>query len=119
MIGKLVMLLGLGLVLSSSPVLAAEISNLSGQTCGDSQGLWHFSNVQTKGAAAGVLTAHWDSGDSCTVGPDKVNSNQQGFTCGASGTLTSASTSLPGRLVFSDVLCSAKCDPDPKTGVCK
>src|SRR5438132_14220413 len=91
---------------------AAEITNLSGQSCGDSTGTWHFVNVQTGGAGAGTLTATWDSGDTCTVSPDKVNKNQQGFTCTASGALESASSNLPGYIRLSDFSCAEKCSKD-------
>ena len=80
-------------------VFAANISNLSGQSCGDLAGTWHFVNNQTGGAPAGILTATWSSGDTCTVGPTKVLGNTQHFDCIASGSLVSASTNLPGRLV--------------------
>ena len=98
---------------------AASISNLSGQSCGADTGVWHFVNNQTGGAAAGSITATWSSGETCTTGPSKVNATTQHFYCGASGTLLSAVTNLPGRLVLSDFTCEQKCEPDPKTGQCK
>ena len=94
--------------------LAATISNLSGQSCGSDAGAWHFINNQTGGAPAGVLTATWSSGDTCTVGPSKVLGNTQHFNCFASGTLLSASTNLPGRLVLSDFSCTTKKDGGKK-----
>ena len=104
--------------------LAATINNLNGQSCGDFTGTWHFVNNQTGGAPAGSLTASWSSGDTCTVSPSKVLGNTQHFNCVASGTLLSASTNLPGRLVLSDFSCDSKEPPppppcDPKTQVCK
>ena len=102
----------------SGAAMAANISNINGQSCGDGPGTWHFVNNQTGGAPAGTLTASWSSGDSCTVGPSAINSKVQHFYCTASGALQSASTNLPGRLVLSDFSCSTKCDPDPKTGNC-
>lgn len=104
--------------------LAATLSNLNGQSCGDFTGNWHFVNNQTGGAPAGVLTATWSSGDSCTVSASKVNASNQHFNCIASGTLLSASTNLPGRLVLSDFSCSTKEPPppppcDPKKEICK
>lgn len=96
---------------------AADLSNLSGQSCGADQGVWHFVNNQTGGASAGSLTATFTSG-TCTTGASKVLSSVQHFYCGASGALLGASTNLPGRLVLSDFSCSTppKCDPatDPK-----
>lgn len=112
--------LGVALAVSASPVLAATIDNLSGQSCGSDSGTWHFVNNQTGGAAAGQLTASWDQGAvTCTTGPSAVNKTTQHFLCTASGTLTSASTNLPGKLVLSDFTCQAKCDPktDPKCEV--
>lgn len=106
----------------SSVAIAATIGNLSGQSCGSDSGLWHFINNQTGGAAAGQLTATWSSGDSCTVGPSKVLSSTQHFLCNASGTLVSASTNLPGKLVLSDFSCQTKEPPppcDPKQEICK
>ena len=98
----------------SCAALAANLSNLSGQSCGDFTGAWHFVNNQTGGAPAGTLSATWSSGDTCTVSASKVNSSTQHFNCIASGTLNSASTNLPGRLVLSDFTCGDKKEPDPK-----
>ena len=95
---------------------AATLSNLSGQSCGDSSGTWHFVNNQTGGAAAGTITATFTGEPpTCTTGPDKVLANTQHFICGASGTLTGASTNLPGRLVLSDFSCNEppKCEKEP------
>jgi hypothetical protein len=108
----------------SGVTLAATLSNLSGQSCGGDTGTWHFVNNQTGGAAAGVLNATWSSGDSCTVSASKVSANNQQFNCIASGTLLSASTNLPGRLVLSDFSCESKEPPppppcDPKKEICK
>jgi hypothetical protein len=122
--------------LASGSVLAADIGNLSGQSCGDFTGTWHFVNNQTGGASAGTLSAIWSSGDSCNVSASSVNKNAQHFNCVASGTLLSASTNLPGKLVLSDFSCGSKeppppCDPkvekcepepepcDPKKEICK
>ena len=107
--------LSLGL---SGTALAAEIGNLSGQSCGDDTGTWHFVNNKTGGAQAGDLEAHWSSGDMCLVSASKVNKKNQHFNCVASGELVSATTNLPGKLVLSDFSCEAKCDkncePSPK-----
>jgi hypothetical protein len=114
------------MVITSGAALAVDIGNLSGQSCGDFSGTWHFVNNQTGGAGPGVLTASWSSGDSCTVGPSKVLANTQHFDCIASGTLLSASTNLPGKLVLSDFSCGSKEEPpkeeppcDPKKEDCK
>ena len=63
----LFLIVGLALVAGVVPAQAAVISNLSGQSCGDFSGVWHFVNNQTGGAPEGTLTATWDSGDTCTV----------------------------------------------------
>jgi hypothetical protein len=95
----------IALVGISSPAFAAELSNANGQTC-DGVGVWHFVNNQTGGAAAGLLTAEFSDGRVWTVGPSSVLKNTQHFIVeGASGTLQSASTDLPGRLVLSDFTC--------------
>jgi hypothetical protein len=111
----------LAAVAGAGVVTAATISNINGQSCGDSVGLWHFVNNQKEGAARGTLTATWDSGDTCIVVAGKVNGGTQHFYCSASGALSSASTNLPGRLVLSDFSCDIKEPPkcDPKYQVCK
>jgi hypothetical protein len=111
--------LALAAVASAGAVLAVDIDNLSGQSCGDSLGLWHFVNNQTGGAAAGTLTATWSSGDTCIVGPSAVNSKTQHFYCSASGALSSASTNLPGKLVLSHFTCETKKECDPKVEKCE
>lgn len=96
----------MALVGISSPAVAAELSNGSGQSCGDAIGVWHFVNNQTGGAAAGTLTATFSDGTTWTVGPSATNRNVQHFYVESAGTLVSASTgSLPGRLVLSDYSC--------------
>ncbi len=103
------------LALSAVTLVAASISNLSGQSCGADSGTWHFVNNQTGGAPAGTLTAAWGSGDTCTTGPSQVSSKNQHFFCTARGTLTSASTNLPGKLVLSDFTCEdGKKEEPPK-----
>ncbi len=113
-------ILGLTLAVAASPGFAADIGNLSGQSCGDFSGTWHFVNNQSGTTTPGTLTATWSSGESCVnVAPVKVTPNgTQHFYCQASGTLTGASTTLSGKLVLSDFACQTKCDPktDPKCG---
>lgn len=94
----------------SGGALGAILANGSGQSCGDFIGTWHFINNQTGGAAAGVLTADFSSGQ-CVTGPSKVLANVQHFICTAAGSLISASTNLPGRLVLSDFTCKKEEDP--------
>jgi hypothetical protein len=112
---------GVAAVSVAGVAYAANIGNLSGQSCGDFSGNWHFVNNQTGGAPAGTLTALWSSGDTCTVSASKVLGSTQHFNCTASGALTSASTNLPGKLVLSDFSCDTKEPPpcDPKKEICK
>jgi hypothetical protein len=94
------------LTLPMAPAVAADLSNLSGQSCGDEIGTWHFVNNQTGGAPAGQLTATFSGGQVVTVAPSKVLKSVQHFDVTASGTLESATTgTLPGRLVLSDFSC--------------
>ena len=112
--------MAVAMTMVSGTALAADIANLSGQSCGGLSGTWHFVNNQTGGAGPGTLTATWSSGDTCTVGPTAVNAKVQHFYCTASGELTGASTNLPGKLVLSDFTCETKPPScDPKTEICK
>jgi hypothetical protein len=107
---SLVLGAAVALVTISSPAVAATLSNGSGQSCGDAVGVWHFVNNQTGGAAAGTLTATFTDGGTWTVNATTVNQNVQHFFVESTGTLVSASTNLPGRLVLSDF----SCGPGPK-----
>lgn len=114
------------IVITTGAASAATLSNGSGQSCGDFTGTWHFVNNQTGGAPGGTLSAVWSSGDTCTVSASKVSNSNQHFFCTASGTLLSAVTNLPGRLVLSDFSCDNKEPPkeppppcDPKKEICK
>jgi hypothetical protein len=90
----------------STPAVAATIGNLSGQSCGTGTGTWHFVNNQTGGAAAGTFSAEFSDGSVYTgVAPSKVTASTQHFYVSAGGTLLSASTNLPGKLVLSDFTC--------------
>lgn len=94
------------LVTISSPAVAAQLANGSGQSCGDAIGVWHFVNNQTGGATTGTLKATFSDGSVWTVGPTSVNKNTMHFHVESAGTLVSATTgSLPGRLVLSDFSC--------------
>lgn len=93
------------LVMVSSPAVAATLSNGNGQSCGDAMGVWHFVNNQTGGAAPGTLNATFSDGTVWNVGPSAVNQNVQHFYVSSTGTLVSATTTLPGRLVLSDFSC--------------
>ena len=99
---------------------AADLANLSGQSCGTGVGTWHFVNNQTGGASDGVITANFTSGQ-CIIGPSKNTGSTQHFFCvGYGGALLGATTgALPGRLVLSDFSCSApRCVPNPNGEIC-
>jgi hypothetical protein len=96
---------------------------LSGQSCGNFSGEWHFVNNQIpRGTGECSLLAVWSTGDMCDVGPTTVNKKTQHFNCVASGELLSATKGdCPGKLVLSDFDCDSNeppCEPDPKTGEC-
>ena len=95
------------------PVLAADLSNGSGQSCGDFIGTWHFVNNQTGGAPAGELYVSFSSGDQGPIAPSKITSKNQHFYVSATGTLIGAFTNLPGRLVLSDFTCGDEKKPEP------
>jgi hypothetical protein len=92
---------------------AAVLGNLSGQSCGAQSGTWHFVNNQAPGAPTGTLNATWSTGETCSVLASKVLGSTQHFYCTASGTLTGASTNLPGKLVLSDFSCEDIKTPPP------
>jgi hypothetical protein len=100
---------------SAGIVSAADLANLSGQSCGTLTGTWHFVNNQIPaGSPVGTLYATWNSGSiQCTTTASAVNKNTQHFYCTAAGTLDGASTNLGGRLLLSDFTCESvpKCDP--------
>jgi hypothetical protein len=109
--------LALAAIGTASAAYAAELANLSGQSCGELAGTWHFVNNQVPaGSGTGTLTATF-TGGSCTVASTKVLTSVQHFFCSAPGTLLSASTDLGGRLVLSDFSCEIK-KCDPKTQKC-
>jgi hypothetical protein len=61
-------------------LFAADIDNLSGQSCGDFSGDWHFVNNQIpRGTGECTLYAEWTSGDTCDVSPSTVNGKTQHF----------------------------------------
>lgn len=94
---------------------AVTISNLNGQSCpAGTIGAWHFVNNQIPvGTGAGTLSASFSSGDVCQTSPSQINNTNQHFDCIASGTLTGASTNLPGRLVLSHFTCTTTEPPPP------
>jgi hypothetical protein len=108
------------LATAGGAVMAATLSNGAGQTCAGTA-LWHFVNNQTGGAPAGTLEACFSSGGvvTCTSGvqPTSILSNTQHFYVTATGTVVSAQTNLPGKLVLSHFTCQVEEPPkcDPKT----
>lgn len=115
---KMLMLLGLGLFLSSSPAMAATLSNLSGQSCGTAEGTWHFVNNQNGGAVT-PLDACFSSGCQTGIPASSTNKSTAHYYVNASGSLLSASNGSPGKLVLSDFSCeTSKCTPDPKGEIC-
>ena len=106
--------------LSGGTLMAVGISNLSGQSCGDQEGVWHFVNNQVSDASGASLTACYTGGCQ-TVGPSAVNNKTVHFVVVSSGALLSAASNLDGKLVLSDFTCSGGKEPpcDPKTQTCK
>jgi len=104
----------LGLAAGVGLADAADLKNLSGQSCGTGTGTWHFVNNQTGGAADGVITANFSSGQ-CIIGPSKNTGSTQHFFCvGFSGALLGATTgALPGNLVLSGFSCETAPPPPP------
>jgi hypothetical protein len=97
-------------------VSAATLSNLSGQSCGDLIGTWHFVNNQIpSGSPIGTLVATFSSGEVASdQGEVKGGGSTQQFYVTASGTLTGASTDLGGKLVLSDFSCDGGKKGPPK-----
>lgn len=90
----------------ATPVVAADLSSGHGSSCpSGSVGTYHFVNNQTGEASAGTLTASFSDGTVWVVDAYKVNRNTQHFLVESEGSLESASTDLPGRLVLSDFSC--------------
>jgi hypothetical protein len=116
LIGLAVLIVALAI---PTAALAATLTNGSSQTCGDSA-TWHFVNNQTGGAAAGTLTATFNTPSGTlviTTGATTVLNNTQHFFVSTPGaaTLVTASTNLPGRLQLSDFECDGgKKDPPKK-----
>ena len=113
--------LGVAVGVVSVAAWAASIENLSGQSCGEFTGVWHFINNQVPaGSPKGTITATFSGGNMCVVDSYQVNKSTQHFSCTGAGTLLTATTNLGGRLVLSDFSCGTKEPPpcDPKVEVC-
>lgn len=115
---KLVFGVATAFALATGIATAATMTgNGLGSSCA-TPGDWHFVNNQTNGAGPGTLTATIGGVVYAGITPSQVNANSQQFWIyDAPGTLTAASTNLPGRLVLSDLICDddeKDPDPDPK-----
>jgi len=98
--------LGLAVGVASAATLN---SSQIGSSC-EGGGDWHFVNNRTGGATTGTFTAVI-GGETYILGPSDVNANMMHFWIyGAAGTLTSASTNLPGGLQLSQLICEKKED---------
>lgn len=120
---KFVMLVGLIVALAIPAVaLAADFDpSRFGDLIGDGDDCalgadYHFVNVHTAGASAGTISVYFDNGivvpandvgqpDQLNQAASKVNSHNQHFLVFSTGTLGDAVSSLPGRLVLSDITC--------------
>lgn len=105
-----------GITLTGVSVSAATLGNLSGQSCGDLIGTWHFVNNQVPaGSPIGTLIATFSTGEVASdLGEAKGGGSTQHFYVTASGTLTGASTDLGGKLVLSDFSCNGGKKGPPK-----
>lgn len=82
-----------------------------GSGCGPGEiGTFHFVNNQlgNPGLPNGVLTYSFNGGSSGSTGPSMNNGPTQHFIVSSTGTIASASTNLPGKLVLSDFSCKKK-----------
>jgi len=120
---KVLTLVGLVVALAIPAVALAATLDTSkfgdfiaqGDKC--SSGAWyHFVNNQTNGAAPGTISTTFSSAQfpANPVGPLAVNQNVQMFYVWSQGTLTAASTTLPGKLVISGVACGKKSHANPR-----
>ncbi len=93
----------------------------AGAACEDGdEGAWyHFVNNQTGGAAAGTISTVFVANaltpvpsqfPANPIGPLAVNQNVQHFYVWGEGTLQSASTTVPGKLVISGIACGKTTD---------
>jgi hypothetical protein len=104
----------LGLVLSSVAVAAtldvSKFGDLTSQGAACAHGaLYHFVNNQLgSGYADGTITYQFSGHSSGSTGAGFNNGPTQHFFVISTGTLLSASTNLPGKLVLSSVTCAKK-----------
>ncbi len=86
-IRHLVAIIAMVMGVAGGTASAADIGNLSGQSCGADTGDWHFINNQIpRGSGLCTLTATFSSGVIVT-GPSQVNRRTQHFDIVATGTL--------------------------------
>ena len=81
-----------------------------GAACGEGGAVYHFVNSQlgNAGLPNGTISYVFTGGDSGSTGPTMNNGPTQHFYVTSAGTLFSASTNLPGKLVISGVECAKK-----------
>jgi hypothetical protein len=105
----------LGLVLSSAAVAAtldvSKFGDLTAQGAACAHGaVYHFVNNQlgSSGLPDGTITYQFSGHSVNSTGAGFNNGPTQHFFVISSGTLLSASTNLPGKLVLSSVACAKK-----------
>jgi hypothetical protein len=112
---KFLMLVGLVVALAiPAAALAADFDQSkfgdlisAGDKC-TAGAYYHFVNVQTEGAARGSITVDFSPAgatNNVTQLADKVNPNNQHFLVFSTYALVDAISTLPGRLVLSDITC--------------
>jgi len=80
-----------------------------GAACGVDGAVYHFVNSQLgTGYADGTIAYVFTGGSTSSTGPSMNNGPTQHFYVTSAGTLFSASTNLPGKLVISGVECAKK-----------
>jgi hypothetical protein len=107
-VGALVLALAIPAVAFAATLDTSKFGGLIGQ-CGGGTATYHFVNNQLgSGMPDGTLTFSFTGGLSSSTGPSMNNGPTQHFLVTSGGTLSSASTNLPGKLVLSDVSCKKK-----------
>lgn len=112
---KLIGLSAVGLAAGAVCVAAwaATLTNVSGQSCGDFLGNWHFVNTQSGGGTSPLYVC-FTSG-CISVQASKVLNSTTHYNVSASGTLLNGSNNNPGKVVLSDFTCEDKKECDPNT----
>jgi hypothetical protein len=102
-------------VVGVSVALAANLqSSFVGTSCpGGGTGAWHFVNTQTGGGSSSLTTTWSTSLSPVVTAPSVVNRNVTQYNVTHDGTLLSATTSLGGKIVVSDLDCGEAPPPPP------